>query len=77
MRRGLPAALAALALSGAIVAGAQANHDLTELQSVGPAGGNAAAVAAYAGTSEDGTHLFFQTIESLVAADTVVPAVRS
>ena len=42
----------------------------TSLLSTGPAGGNANLDAGYRDISADGTHVFFQTSESLVAADT-------
>jgi hypothetical protein len=54
----------------ALAAGAGAGHDSIDLVSIGPAGGNGAATVAYAGASEDGTRVFFQTVESLVATDT-------
>jgi hypothetical protein len=47
-----------------------ANHSITDLLSIGPDGGNANNAATYSGASEDGTHLFFRTDESLVGADT-------
>jgi hypothetical protein len=64
------AAAAGLLVTLALAAGAWASHDSIDLVSTGPAGGNGAATAAYAGTSEDGGRVYFQTIESLVAADT-------
>ena len=64
------AAAAGLLVTLAFAAGAWASHDSTELVSTGPAGGNGAATVAYAGASEDGGRVYFQTIESLVAADT-------
>jgi hypothetical protein len=42
----------------------------TTLVSKGPAGGNGAPDALYQGSSQGGTHVFFQTIERLVAGDT-------
>jgi len=42
----------------------------TSLVSTGPAGGNADLDAGYRDISADGTHVFFQTAESLVAGDT-------
>jgi hypothetical protein len=63
---GLAATLAMLALA----APALANHGLTELQSTGPIGGNAAAGANFRGASADGTKVFFQTTEPLVSLDT-------
>jgi hypothetical protein len=41
----------------------------TALISIGPAGGNAPNDALFAGTSTDGTHVFFETPEKLVAHD--------
>jgi hypothetical protein len=64
--------LGALAALGLLVlaAPALANHRLTDLQSIGPAGGNGALAANFRGSSEDGTRVFFQTTEPLVSADT-------
>jgi hypothetical protein len=42
----------------------------TSLVSTGPNGGGGAWQAFYGGTSADGTHVFFQTAESLVSSDT-------
>jgi Tol biopolymer transport system component len=42
----------------------------TALMSTGPAGGNANLDAGYRDISADGSHVFFQTSEALVAADT-------
>jgi hypothetical protein len=42
----------------------------TTLISTGPDGGNGANFAAFSGATPDGAHVFFVTIESLVAADT-------
>ena len=42
----------------------------TTLLSTGPAGGNGDANATFDGSSQDGTKVFFQTAEPLVAADT-------
>ena len=64
------AAAAGLLVTLALAAGAWASHDSIELVSTGPAGGNGAATVAYAGASEDGGRVYFQTIESLVASDT-------
>ena len=38
--------------------------------SIGPAGGNGALAAAWAGARSDGSRVFFETSERLVAADT-------
>ena len=64
------AAAAGLLVTAALAAVAWASHDSIELVSTGPAGGNGAATVAYAGASEDGGRVYFQTIESLVASDT-------
>src|SRR5204862_6652931 len=40
------------------------------LVSTGPAGGNGGAPALFGGASDDGTHVFFETYESLVSSDT-------
>jgi hypothetical protein len=69
-RRFFAALLAALALSLAAASGAAANHSSTELVSFGPAGGNGATAGVFRGSSTDGTRVFFQTSEPLVAADT-------
>jgi hypothetical protein len=53
-----------------IAAGADANHSLKEEISIGPSGGNGAVNAFFDGASQDGTHAFFETSESLVASDT-------
>ena len=42
----------------------------TTLISTGPAGGNANVEAFFVGASKDGSHVFFETDESLVSADT-------
>jgi hypothetical protein len=60
------AALCALALA----ANAGANHSFKEEISIGPSGGNANVNAFFDGASQDGTHAFFETSESLVPADT-------
>jgi hypothetical protein len=49
---------------------ALANHSLAEHQSTGPNGGNGTVASVFRGASADGTRVFFQTTESLVAADT-------
>jgi hypothetical protein len=68
-RRGTLAALGLLAWA-ALAGPAQASHGPAELVSTGAAGGNAALTAAYAGSSDDGGRIFFETLERLVAADT-------
>ena len=42
----------------------------TTLVSTGPTGGNGAFHASFRGASADGTRVFFETVESLVSADT-------
>ena len=64
----IAAALAVVCL--AAPGAALADHGLTELQSTGPGGGNGALASNFRGSSADGTKVFFQTSESLVAADT-------
>jgi hypothetical protein len=65
------ATIALGALCGlALAANAGANHSFKEEISIGPNGGNAAVNAFYDGASEDGTHAFFETSESLVTSDT-------
>jgi hypothetical protein len=54
----------------ALAAGAGANHAFKEQISTGPTGGNANVNAFFDGASLDGTRAFFETSESLVAADT-------
>lgn len=54
----------------ALAANAGANHSFKEEISIGPNGGNAAVNAFYDGASQDGTHAFFETSESLVTSDT-------
>ena len=48
----------------------QRSGGTTTLISTGPNGGNGAFEPTYRGSSKDGTHVFFETDESLVAADT-------
>jgi hypothetical protein len=48
---------------------AQANHSVQDLISIGPAGGNGTFAASFTGASEDGSRVFFETREPLVAAD--------
>lgn len=63
-------ALLVLAVALAAPGTALANHNMTDLISSGPAGGNAETAGVYRGASEDGTRVFFQTAEPLVSADT-------
>jgi hypothetical protein len=51
---------------------AAANHNVTELLSIGPTGGNGGQDARFVGASADGTRVFFITGESLVSEDTDV-----
>lgn len=64
------AVLAALATVLALCATAWGSHNLTEVVSTGPAGGNGAISSQFRGASADGTRVFFQSNEQLVAADT-------
>jgi hypothetical protein len=57
-------------LVAVLSASASANHNLLERVSLGPTGGNGAFSAVPAGVSTDGRHIFFETSEQLVAADT-------
>jgi hypothetical protein len=49
---------------------ASANHDITQLVSTGPSGGNAAFDAPFQFSSADGSHVLFRTAERLVSSDT-------
>src|SRR4051794_17386859 len=49
---------------------ASAEHGVLEQVSTGPAGGNGAVAAEFAGASADGSRVFFTTVEPLVSADT-------
>jgi hypothetical protein len=62
------AAAAVLAMLGAVQAGA--SHSVGSWLSTGPNGGNGAFPATAAGFSDDGTRVFIETEEQLVAADT-------
>ncbi len=62
----LIATVAALAVPFA----ASADHNAIERLSTGPVGGNGAIAAAFAGSSIDGGHVYFQTSERLTADDT-------
>jgi hypothetical protein len=48
----------------------QRSGGTTTLLSIGPAGGNGAQEAAYSGSSKDGSRVWFETKDSLVAGDT-------
>ena len=48
----------------------QSQGGVLSVLTTGPAGGNGAVHAYFAGASQDGTHIFFETRESLVSADT-------
>jgi len=62
--------MAAIAIVLGCCGTAAASHNLTEIASVGPIGGNAAISSQFRGASADGSRVFFQTSEPLVAADT-------
>ena len=62
--------LAACATVLATCAPAWGSHNLTEIVSTGPAGGNGAVSSQFRGASADGTRIFFQSSEALVTADT-------
>jgi hypothetical protein len=64
------AALATALVAVALPLSASADHNSVEQLSIGPAGGNGALAAAWAGASEDGSRAFFETSEQLVSADT-------
>jgi hypothetical protein len=49
---------------------AHATHNTTEIASIGPTGGNGTISSQFRGASADGTKVFFQSNEQLVAADT-------
>jgi len=69
IRRG--AALAAvIGIVCACSGTASATHNTTSLLSTGPNGGNGAVSSQFRGASADGTRVFFQSNEQLVAADT-------
>jgi hypothetical protein len=60
------------ACAAALVPGTPAwgNHNTTVVVSTGPTGGNGAVSAQFRGASADGSRVFFQSNEQLVAADT-------
>ncbi len=62
----LIAALAVLGFSDAAVG----NHSLTNQHSLGPEGGNSAVDSNIDDVSDDGTRVFFNTVEQLVGSDT-------
>jgi hypothetical protein len=69
-RRSAATAIVSLLAAGALAAGASAQDRALELVTTGPAGGNGAVDARFEGLSGDGTRSFFETVESLVSADT-------
>jgi hypothetical protein len=69
VRLGAGFALAEILCLG-IVSAAGANHSVTDLVSIGPAGGSGSFPAQSVGSSQDASHVFFTTGESLVAGDT-------
>jgi hypothetical protein len=66
----LAAAVVAIGAFLAVAGTALANHNTTALVSTGPHGGNGAISSQFRGASADGTRVFFQSNEQLVAADT-------
>jgi hypothetical protein len=62
--------LAAFVTALAMCATAWGSHNVTTVVSTGPAGGNGAISSQFRGASADGTRIFFQSSEALVAADT-------
>jgi len=62
--------LAAFATALVMCATAWGSHNVTTIVSTGPAGGNGAVSSQFRGASADGTRIFFQSNEALVAADT-------
>ena len=62
--------IGALLATGVLAASAAGEHNVLELISTGPAGGNGAADSEFRGASSDGARVFFDTDESLVSADT-------
>ena len=72
MRTAKTGALAGIALSWLLVCAGAApgNHNTTEVVSTGPNGGNATISSQFRGASADGSRVFFQSNEQLVAADT-------
>jgi hypothetical protein len=62
--------LAVFGVGFACCGSAFANHNTTEIVSTGPTGGNGGISSQFRGASADGARVFFQTGESLVAADT-------
>jgi hypothetical protein len=57
-------------VAGVVVPTGHASHGTTTLVSAGSTGGNGAVNAFYAGSSQDGSRVFFTTAESLVSGDT-------
>jgi hypothetical protein len=66
----IAAAAAAIGVVLACCGPAIANHNTTAIVSTGPNGGNGAISSQYRGASADGSRVFFQSNEQLVAADT-------
>lgn len=70
--RALAVAILALAVLGAIATSAGATGDprQSDLLTIGPTGGNANVSADWGGNSDNGSHFFFTTSESLTSDDT-------
>ena len=62
--------IGALLATGVLATSAAGEHNVLELVSTGPAGGNGAADSEFRGASSDGARVFFETDESLVSSDT-------
>jgi hypothetical protein len=54
----------------ALAAEASANHSVKDLLSIGPSGGNGPFHSFFDASSQDGSHVLFETTESLVSGDT-------
>jgi hypothetical protein len=70
MRRFTAAFVTALLATAALAVSALGDHSTVDLVSTGASGGNGAFAVFYRGASDDGVHVFFETSEKLVPADT-------
>ena len=64
------AIIAAVSIAAAGVQSAAANHGTLRLISIGPGGGNGPLPADFRDATPDGSHVFFQSVESLLPGDT-------